>query len=193
MNKIYLITLLGLVMACDQTNNTIPSSGEFYGYPPNSEVLEYPDSPGLTKVTVMFADKIEMQGDYVNETRNGTWTEYHGNDLVKSITTYINGQQHGIRVEMDDRGNLVKKAFYHNGKFDGELAFYGNGRVTEKRFYVNGVLNGALSKYYSSGKIMEESTYQNGKINGKAKWYDQDGNVTIEYDYLDGQLVQEDE
>ena len=190
MNKIILFTLIGLIFSCNQTNSTLTSNAEFDEYPPNSEVMDYTDSPGLEKVTVMFADKIEMQGDYLNGKRNGTWTTYHANEVVKSITTFVNGQQHGIAVEMDDRGNLTKKAFYHNGQYNGDFAYYKSGKVTEKRLYVNGELNGELSKFYTSGKIMEQSIYKNGQIHGTAKWYDQDGNVTIEYKYENGVLVE---
>lgn len=189
MNKFTSLALIIILTSCSQNSQNSSSNEDFSTYPPNSEILEYSDTPGLSKVTVMFANKIEQQGDYFNDKRNGSWTEYHANGVIKSVTTFINGQQHGIQIKIDEKGKLIRKAFFHNGVYDGKLISYKDAKIIEIRNYSYGNLEGKFSKFYKNGKIMEESSYKNNQMHGIAKWYNQDGNVTIQYEYSNGKLI----
>lgn len=190
MKYILLFTSLILISGCGGNNTNSPSiSKNVEGYPENSEVLEYPDTPGVTKATLKVANNVHQEGDYLNGKKNGSWTEYHGNGVVKSITTFVTGLKQGIEITMDDRGNLLSKKYYHKDMLDGESLQYKRGKIVEKKTYQNGMLTGLVSKYYDNGRIMEESNYTNGKIDGNAKWYDQEGNVTLEYEYSNGEFV----
>ncbi|MEM1408036.1 MAG: toxin-antitoxin system YwqK family antitoxin [Bacteroidota bacterium] len=189
MRKLFLIPLI--LFACSQSPELSEASLEgLASVPAQAKKEPYADNPNLVKVTVERAPGLPSeQGDYLNGQKHGTWTAYHNNDLVKSITTYLNGVKQGTHIEIDDRGQLLLKAYYHNGEYDGSYLAYKRTKVVERRFYKDGKLEGTLNKYYDNGNIMEESIYQNGKLNGVAKWYDQEGNVTLEYEYQDGQLI----
>jgi len=190
MKYILLFTSLILISGCGGNNTNSPAiSKNVEGYPENSEVMEYQDTPGVTKAIIKVAGNVHKEGDYLDGQKNGSWTEYYGNGVVKSITTYVAGLKQGIEITMDDRGNLLSKKYFHNDMLDGESLQYKRGKIIEKKTYQNGMLTGLVSKYYDNGRIMEESNYTNGKIDGNAKWYDQEGNVTLEYEYSNGEFV----
>ena len=202
MKNYVLIASLITMVACGSTDNsatqtasttptatTTAAAKGVEGYPAGSEILDYSDSPGISKASLIVAGNVQQQGDYFNDQRNGSWTEYHGKGVVKSITTYVNGKKQGIAVELDDRGNLIGKSYYHNDSFDGESLLYNRGKIIGKENFQNGIKSGMTSKYYNDGKIQEESPYVNGQIHGTAKWYDQQGNVTLQYEYNNCEFV----
>lgn len=191
MRKLFFIPLI--LFACAESAELSDATVEGLSSVPAEVKKEpYADNPNLVKVTIERAPGLPSeQGDYLNGTKHGTWTVYHNNDLVKSVTTYLNGVKQGVHIEIDDRGQLLVKTYYHNDEYDGDYLAYKRTKVVERRFYNNGKLEGTLKKYYDNGNIMEESIYENGKLNGIAKWYDQEGNVTLEYEYQDGRLVKQ--
>ena len=153
----------------------------------------YPDNPEIVQVSVNNNQGLAEQGDYKNGLRNGVWTEYHANNYPKTITGYVSGKKQGLWLSLDNRGQLLEKAYYHNDKLHGSFIKYNRSRIKEERNYGNNQLEGALKKYYDNGNLMEESNYKNGKLDGTAKWYDQEGNVTIEYEYKDGEWLNPEE
>jgi antitoxin component YwqK of YwqJK toxin-antitoxin module len=188
-----LILLLGVALAiqsCDLAKQEVELPADT-DLPVYAEVEAYESFPGLSHATLSLEENIDEEGDLLDGRKNGSWTVYHKNELVKSMTTYVKGIQQGNAIEMDDKGNLIKKVHYVNGIENGEAIFYAKGKIIERKQYENGQLTGKKSKFYSSGKIMEESTWSEGKMHGPAKWYDQDGNVTIEYEYNQGDLIKE--
>ncbi|MEM9855929.1 MAG: hypothetical protein AAF843_01155 [Bacteroidota bacterium] len=189
MRKLFLLPLF--FIACSQSSELNEATPEGpSGIPAGAKQEPYSHNANLIKVTIERSPGIPSeQGDYLEGQKQGSWTTYHNNELVKSVTTYLRGVKQGVSVTIDDRGQLLTKAYYNNGQYDGEYLAYKRTKVVERRFYNKGKLEGTLKKYYDSGNIMEESIYQNGKLNGIAKWYDQEGNVTLEYEYQDGQLI----
>ena len=188
-----LILVFGMAIAvqsCDMAKQevTLPADSDLPIY---AEVEAYEYFPGLSHATLSLEENIDEEGDLLDGRKNGSWTVYHKNELVKSITTYVQGIQQGNYIELDDKGNLVKKVHYVNGIEDGETVLYTKGKIIERKQYEAGQLTGKKSKFYASGKIMEESTWEAGKMHGPAKWYDQEGNVTIEYEYNQGNLIKE--
>lgn len=179
------------LIACSQSAELNEATIEgLASIPVEAKKEPYAHNANLIKVTLERGPGIPSeQGDYFNGQKHGTWATYHNNELVKSVTTYIDGVKQGVHVELDDRGQLLLKAYYNNGQYDGDYLAYKRTKVVERRRYNNGKLEGTLKKYYDNGNIMEESIYQDGKLNGIAKWYDQEGNITLEYEYQDGQLI----
>jgi antitoxin component YwqK of YwqJK toxin-antitoxin module len=187
-----LLVVSSYLFSCEQKNERYEGpSALLSDLPSHAEIVDFAEVPGLVQATIMFGEKIEEQGYFFNEKRNGTWVIYHPNEFIKSITTYVNGIQQGAYIEMDKAGKITKKANYLNGIEDGETHYYDNGKIAERKNYSLGQLEGKKSKYYNNGKIMEESMWQDGKMHGEAKWFDQEGNVTIEYRYENGELIKE--
>jgi len=153
----------------------------------NQETFE--DKPGLVRVTVNQGLTISQQGNYLNGKREGIWSEFHPNGLLKTATSYVNGTKEGLFIELNQSGQLTKRYFYHNNIRHGEYREFIYSTLKEERTYNMGKLEGLVKIYYDGGKIMEEGAYVNGLRDGVSKWYDQNGNVTITYEYKNGELV----
>ena len=84
--------------------------------------------------------------------------------------------------------NVVEKAIFRNGCYDGEyvqtygdreiytfkncelqhyIAYYSNGQLKVERIYENGKLHGEVKEYDETGKLIKESNFANGKRHGK--------------------------
>ena len=197
MKSRYLITF-GLVMFLyawdDKKNNAILVDGS--EYPPltvSAVKTPYADNPDLIKVSATNTEGLTEEGDYLYGLRNGIWTEYHANNYPKLVTGYVEGKKQGLWISLDNRGQLLERAYYHNDQLHGAYIIYNRSRIKEEYFYADGLLEGPVKKYYPNGNILEESNYKNGNLDGIAKWYDQEGNVTIEYEYKDGEWLNKEE
>ena len=84
--------------------------------------------------------------------------------------------------------NVVEKAFFKNGCYDGKfvstysdhetytfkncklqhfIAYHSNGQLKVERNYENGQLHGEVKEYDDEGKLIKESNFANGKRHGK--------------------------
>jgi len=150
----------------------------------------YPDNPDKFKVTIKDNQgNVLEEGEYNSNLREGAWTIYHTNGYPKEILSYVAGQKHGIWLTLDNRGQLLERAYFYNDSRNGPYIKYNRSRIKEEHTYRDGVLSGSFKKFYDNGKIMEESNYVDGKLDGLARWYDQEGNVTIEYEYKNGEWI----
>jgi len=192
MRALITISLLSILSACGgkEDRSILVDGSEFPPIPASAIKEPYPDNPELIKVTINNSQgNIVSQGDYNRGFREGTWTEFHPNGFPMAMTSYVNGSKQGLWMTLDNRGQLLERAYYHEDQLHGSYIMYNRTRIKEERFYKNGALEGQLKKYYDNGNIMEESTYSEGKLNGIARWYDQEGNVTIEYEYKNGEWI----
>ena len=153
----------------------------------NQETFE--DKPGLVRAIVNEGPTLLQQGNYLNGKREGIWSEFYPNGLLKNATSYVNGAKEGLYVELNQNGQMTKRFFNHNNMRHGEYKEFNYSSLKEERIYKMGKLEGLVKIYYDGGKIMEEGAYQNGLRDGISKWYDQNGNVTITYEYKNGELL----
>ncbi|WP_159022973.1 toxin-antitoxin system YwqK family antitoxin [Formosa sp. L2A11] len=103
--------------------------------------------------------KVISKGKMNGKLYVGEWTYFHKNsDKIMTTETYDT-----------------------NGKLQGErLVFYKNGKIAERAFYKDGLLEGK-STWYSEKEIpLKEFSYVNDKLQGMSKYYDLDGNLVAE-------------
>ena len=195
MKKAYIALLLLALFACnDQQINENSEAGSFADLPVGAVKEPYADNKRLVRVSVYSADgNVLQQGDYLDGIREGVWTEFHPNELVKLSVGYVNGAKQGQQIELDNRGQLEARSTFHVGVLHGQYVKYNRTRIKEKKFYANGKLNGLNEIFYGNGVVMEESNYVDGLRDGIAKWYDQEGNITIEYLYEKGEWIKDEE
>jgi antitoxin component YwqK of YwqJK toxin-antitoxin module len=193
--RILLMAVLITLVSCSKqpppADTTIQDNPSKEGViPPGGAREEFADTPGLVRVT--FTDNgvtKTADGTYLNGKKQGTWSEYHPNGLLKNLTTYINGEKEGISVELNNNGQLTKRCYYHKGVRHGEYKEFNYANLKEERVYSYGKIEGQVKIYYDNTKLMEESLYKNGVRDGVSKWFDQEGNLTIEYEYKNGELI----
>jgi antitoxin component YwqK of YwqJK toxin-antitoxin module len=178
-----------IVGACGEANDSSPIEGT--QIPANAIVQDYASIAGLQRAIVKSGEITSSEGDFLNGLHHGTWTVYDNEGKVASITTYQNGKKQGVELIFDNQGYVQSKASYHDDQLDGEYLAYKRRKITDRKMYEAGQMNGLVQKFYVDGTLMQESTYVNGIIDGVAKWYDQEGNLTIEYTYNMGKLVEQ--
>ena len=189
MMKFYFVLLGLVVLGCNQPA-AVETTGNFTDAPAGAQRTPYPGNPDLVSVVQTGTDgKVIQQGDYYKGVRSGTWTEYYPNGVIKTISGYRDGKLHGTYLSIDNRGGLIEKVDFVEGKKSGVYYKYERGKIVHEMTYMDDVIHGPFKRYYSNGNVQEESNYANGVLDGQALWYDQQGNVTIEYTYANGELV----
>jgi antitoxin component YwqK of YwqJK toxin-antitoxin module len=167
------------------------SSVAIAGIPEGARLEKYDDNPEMEKITVRDeAARVVAQGTLLKGLREGTWTEFTVNGLIKKVVPFVHGKKEGLYIEFNDNGQLLKRISYHNDLRNGEYREYTYSNLKESRFYRNDKLEDTVKIYYDNAvAIMEKGVYKNGIRNGISRWYDQNGKVTIEYEYKNGELV----
>lgn len=165
---------------------------------------------------IYFYDSVQTQvsskGVYVDNKREGIWTEYYKNGKPRSMFTYKNNHIDGAAKIFYETGGLAEEGFWRTNRWIGEYRYYkpsgslayewyfdDNGRRTgeQKYYYDNGKLRlsgtwdngketGRITEYYPNGRVMLESDWIEGKSDGIMREYTQSGNLKAEYVFRDG-------
>ena len=192
--SIFLAFIAFTLISCGGKNSA-PSvaSGEWSGFQvekisgSENEFLSRDDDNGFP-----------AEGGYVlNGVKDGVWITYHsarnanvrGESRIKTLDTYQNGDLEGVSLEFDQRGQIIKKAYYRNGDLDGPQVSYKFGRPLEIIPYRNGIINGKVMKYYPGGKVREEIEYKDGVQHGTYNHYNEDQKLDMQYEYKNGEKV----
>jgi len=156
--------------------------------------------------------QVSCKGMYVDNNREGVWTEYYRNGKVKSEITYQNNKKFGYMKSFYENGNIaeegswdgahwigVYKYYYTTGKIAYEWYYgqggnregmqnyyYENGTVMRSGNWVNGCADGIVAEYYDSGHLRSESQWKMGRVDGIMKEYYDSGNLKAKRVYSDG-------
>jgi antitoxin component YwqK of YwqJK toxin-antitoxin module len=147
-------------------------------------------------------EKLESEGSYLNNTKNGEWKEYDSNTgRILLIENYKGNLKDGnFKKFVGDI--VIEEGVYKNDLMNGEWTFRDiNGNLKGKGSFING--NGTdLGKtgipkngrdgqwilYNANGKIEDEINYIKGVINGQRKSYFENGLLSQELNYSEGLL-----
>ncbi len=130
-------------------------------------------------------------GAMLNDMKTGSWTTYHPEERIKTISTYVGGKLNGPYIELTERGQIEIQCFYKDGFLDGKYAKYKSGsRKVETHEYKMGKLDGISRKYYDrKDQVQQEINYKDGLQEGLLRYFDEEGNVTMEYQYKNGEKI----
>lgn len=188
MKDIVFIAVVGsLIFACGGSGTTEVAVDT--DIPENAIVESYGSTTGFAQAIAKMGDITTLEGDMLDGLKHGSWTEYDNNGIPKTVTTYYMGKKQGLSLTFDGQGYVSVKSNYSDGLLHGEYKVYSRKKVTEERYYVNDQLEGVVKKYYPNGQIMQEAPYEDGQMQGIAKWYDEQGNLSFAYEYDQGELV----
>jgi len=73
-----------------------------------------------------------------------------------------------------------------NGKLDGEVDFYINGKITRKVAFKNGLLDGWTINYYANGEIQKKSYYKDNKKDSIEFTYYSNGKIKSKESFKNG-------
>ena len=131
------------------------------------------------------------EGFAKDESKEGTWLKYDKEGNLIGITSYMDGKINGPSIEMNNRGQIIKKQYFLEGVPHGIYGDYKFGRATKEVNYNNGMMDGIYQEFYNNGKLQRSITYTNGEMDGPMKYYNEEGEVTLEYSYKNGEKIGE--
>lgn len=110
------------------------------------------------------SQRVEAEGMYVGQDRDGQWTLY-GTD-----------------------GKIIGVENYKKGMLNGEQRhFHNNGQVSQIINYEMGFAQGPSVEYFSTGRVQTECNYSQGQLDGKYKVIDEvSGEIAAEGKYNKG-------
>ncbi len=123
---------------------------------------EYPDSG--------FTNKAEAKNLIVNGQKEGKWVIYYGNLNLRLVSGDKVVKRHTRHYEL---------VVYKHDKLYGVTQRYDNGKLSWRKTYKNGKVNGIIIKYNEDGSKWQEATYINDTLLGPEKEY-RNGKIYIE-------------
>jgi antitoxin component YwqK of YwqJK toxin-antitoxin module len=134
--------------------------------------------------------KIDQEGSYLNDIKEGIWTSYYDNGVKKSEITYQNGQKKGYAKIFFENGNTAEEGYWDVDKWTGKyITYYSNGKLSYLWNYdQNGKRHGYQKYFYPNGIIKIEGEWENGKEKGEIKEYYENGSIKSIKTYKDGKL-----
>ena len=186
------IAVVGMTSCSKSQNAPAVGAGDWSGF----------ELSAVTDSDLQQARKLDPQGMpdeegfLLNGVKQGVWITYHplrtrdlGERAIKTLDNYVDGRVEGISLEFDQRGQIIKKAFFKDGQYHGLFVTYKFGRPQDITPYKNGQLHGKAIKYYSSGKVREEIEYKDGLQHGFYNHYNEETQLDMQYVYENGQKV----
>src|SRR5690606_13227980 len=149
----------------------------------------------LTCISLRAQPSIKLP-EFVNQTdsrehKQGTWVEVHSNRSIKSIEHYKDGELHGMRIVMSDKGQILEQEMYRKGKREGLQRYYNSaGVLIREAIYVNGEKNGMEWEYYNTpgNHLKQTSLWKDDVKDGASKWYFPEGQISAVYHYDEGKI-----
>lgn len=111
--------------------------------------------------------------------------------LENGVLFYKTKRFKGIVFEKYEDGSFKKQINYDNGRKDGqEEWWYGNGQLSQKRYYSEGVKVGKHKGWWEDGgpKFVYRFNKE-GAYHGKRKEWSRNGQMVRDFNYVDGKEV----
>ena len=155
-----------------------------------------------------FYDSLQTQvscaGMYVDNRRQGVWTEFYRNGNKRSEFSYKDNHKYGLMKSFYENGNIAEegywdgqhwvgsyKFYFSNGKVaydwnygdegnrEGQQSYYyDNGQLMRLGTWVDGYADGLVAEYYDSGNLRSESQWKMGRVDGIMKEYYNSGSLS---------------
>lgn len=130
---------------------------------------------------------------------DGYWKNYHVNGELKSEGKRRNTFLDSVWTFYDEKGNVIKRINYLNGKKNGYLFEYKYRTDIDttselmylfyEALYVENRIEGIAKNYYQNGNIKEKYAYNNGEKDGFGYEYDTDGRIITIYQFNKGERI----
>ena len=155
---------------------------------------------------------VSCTGTYVDNKRQGVWTEFYRNGNRRSEISYHDNHKYGLKKSFYENGNLAEDGYWDGQHWVGSYKFYfssgkiaydwnygdeGN-RVGEQSYYyengqlmrlgtwVDGYADGLVADYYDSGNLRCESQWKMGRVDGVMREYYISGSLSASRVFRDG-------
>lgn len=111
-----------------------------------------------------FAVAIKSKTSYKKGIKSGEEIKYHSNGKVAETTKFINGNIEGEQIAYTEKGTVIKKRIYKNGKpFDGNFDETLSGRLLANQNYIQGLKQGESIVKTDEDSLVAKGIYKDGK------------------------------
>lgn len=170
--------------------------------------LHFAQPPGKLHMDAWLRDADTTRPDYVHqrsvyfadgqlgllEERNGEGdfdgvnVAYYADGTVKSRKAYRGGEYEGMHSHYHPNGQLSHALRYEAGQpADGEyLSFDAHGQVSNRAYFVDGVLTGKVEAFHPDGRLAERGAYLDGQRDGLYEAWWPDGREKSRLHYVQG-------
>jgi len=131
----------------------------------------------------------ERIGKYKNGKRYGLWKIWTDNSYLEK--TYINDTLQGNTTEKHSDGNIVFGQYVNNKEQGLWKWFNKDSIIFQSGFYVDGMLNGEVKKFYLDGQLKSIDIYENDTFVLEKAFFDKKGRQILKngtgliYSYFD--------
>lgn len=110
--------------------------------------------------------------------------------LISLISCNNNNDENNYRFKtIELNGITVKGNMNKDSLFNGEVEYFSNGKLIEKRHFINGITNGRGTSFFPNGRIKQIYYDKNGLTDGELLQYDVTGNLIRKQYYFLGRLL----
>jgi TonB family protein len=120
-------------------------------------------------------------GEYVNDKREGLWTQLDTNGMIESVYNWHDGLLHGKFYEYDGNGNKINEGIYRADTLIGELFK----RTLVQKPYLNSCKDSyGMDVYICTESMLMQKIYSELKYPPKARQMNIEGTVVIQWEVL---------
>jgi antitoxin component YwqK of YwqJK toxin-antitoxin module len=193
------IATIGLVGCGSLFSQSIAQTFEFV--PNTKDTINYTDVIGKKqKHWILYGkhkpntcytpqQKVE-EGDYKENRKIGTWTEFYCNGQMKNKITFVNGRADGYAIIYYENGKVQEEGQWKNNRWVGSLKqYYENGQVQHDfKYNEAGKREGEQVYKYDNGQVAIQGNFANGKETGTIKEFAENGQLKAEKTFNDGNV-----
>lgn len=172
--------------------------GEFIYYYESGEVqtvLSYETDGSSIARTYFTNGNLMSKGSYINQLKDGPWWYFSTDKLVIAKENYKNGKLEGISykffpTEVGQNPAILEETNYINGVAQGAWTrYFQDGKTQVKGKYKDGLQTGECTWFSPSGKTEVVGYFKEGEKNGWWRFYDTEGNETKKF-FVNGTELQ---
>ena len=117
-------------------------------------------------VEIYVSGAKEIVGRYRNGRRDGTWTRWHANGKVDTITIYADGKPQSFEA-WHDNGQKWEEGYFKDGFKEGTwIRWHGNGQKEFEGHFEHGTLEHLYTMWHDNGQKEEQGGYKHGVRDG---------------------------
>lgn len=130
-----------------------------------------------------------LEGEYVDNKKQGIWREYFANGKKRSEGAYDHDLLTGEHRRWDDEGHLLAVNHYRAGFADGvQTTFLPSGQKQSEATFALGKQVGLAQEWYADGTRKSECRYEAGDLHGLCRKWHANGKIALAGEFERGQL-----
>ncbi|HYX33873.1 MAG TPA: hypothetical protein VE954_12225 [Oligoflexus sp.] len=132
---------------------------------------------------------VNLQRQWKGQPWTGLVVSFHDNFRPALLSTYLQGQRHGVELSWYHNGHREREQHYRHGRYHGlAQTWYENSRIKTWRSYHEGLAHGEQWTWGPEGQVLEYNLYQmDQEITHKTWTFD--GKPFHNYVYQNGEKV----